>query len=80
MSQYEMSGSGIQFNNWAKNYDPNEEMTFLTSMIMMLVDAAFYMTLTWYLFYCTSKFFDEGRGLTVEIEGIFFCYPLRLDI
>ena len=46
-SQYEMSGKGIQFYNWAQSYDPNDPMNFLTSMIMMIVDAVLYLILTW---------------------------------
>ena len=49
MSQYEMSGKGIQFSNWAKPIDPSDEMTFVTSVIMMLVDSLIYMILTWYV-------------------------------
>uniref|UniRef100_H2XS46 ABC transporter domain-containing protein n=1 Tax=Ciona intestinalis TaxID=7719 RepID=H2XS46_CIOIN len=49
ISQYEMSGDGIQFYNWNKSPDPSDGMNFLLSMLMMLVDAAIYLILTWYI-------------------------------
>uniref|UniRef100_H2YX22 ABC transporter domain-containing protein n=1 Tax=Ciona savignyi TaxID=51511 RepID=H2YX22_CIOSA len=49
ISQYEMSGDGIQFSNWNTSPDPSDHMNFLLSMLMMLVDAAIYLILTWYI-------------------------------
>ncbi|XP_039258702.2 phospholipid-transporting ATPase ABCA1-like isoform X1 [Styela clava] len=49
VSSYEMTGKGIQFSNWDKNPVPEEQYTFVTSIIMMLVDAAIYFVLTWYV-------------------------------
>jgi len=42
-----MSGDGIQFSNWLSSPEPADELNFLISMIMMLVDAVIYFVLTW---------------------------------
>lgn len=47
ISKYEMSGSGIQFDNWTTSPDPNDGMNFLATVVMMLFDAFFYFVLTW---------------------------------
>ena len=47
ISQYEMSGDGIQFFNWNSSPDPNDDISFVITLIMMLVDAVIYMLLAW---------------------------------
>ena len=49
ISQYEMSGDGIQFYNWSTSPDPSDEISFVITLIMMLVDAVIYMILAWYV-------------------------------
>jgi len=49
VSKYEQGGTGIQFDNWASSPDPEDEMTFLISWVMMLADGAIYLILMWYV-------------------------------
>nr|CAB3219608.1 ATP-binding cassette sub-family A member 1-like [Phallusia mammillata] len=49
ISEYEMSGDGVQFSNWGSSPDPNDQLNFAITLIMMLVDAALYFMLTWYI-------------------------------
>ncbi|XP_023276845.1 ATP-binding cassette sub-family A member 1-like isoform X1 [Seriola lalandi dorsalis] len=48
-SKYEEQGIGIQWYNIGKSPEEGERYTFIVSIIMMLFDAVFYWTLTWYI-------------------------------
>lgn len=50
ISQFEMSGEGIQFFNWNISPNPDDQLTFVISLVMMLVDAVIYMLLAWLVF------------------------------
>ncbi|XP_076811813.1 phospholipid-transporting ATPase ABCA1-like isoform X2 [Clavelina lepadiformis] len=49
LTQLETVGQGVQFSNWASSLDSFDEMNFLISMIMLVVDGVIYMLLTWYI-------------------------------
>ncbi|KAM9425735.1 phospholipid-transporting ATPase ABCA1 [Pholidichthys leucotaenia] len=48
-SKYEEQGIGIQWHNIFKSPEEGERYTFILSIAMMLVDAAIYWVLTWYI-------------------------------
>lgn len=48
-SKYEEQGIGIQWHNIGTSPEEGERYTFIVSIIMMLFDAVFYWTLTWYI-------------------------------
>ncbi|GLD53697.1 ATP-binding cassette sub-family A member 1-like isoform X1, partial [Lates japonicus] len=48
-SKYEQQGIGIQWYNIGKSPEEGERYTFIVSIIMMLLDAALYWILTWYI-------------------------------
>uniref|UniRef100_A0A669F0M1 ABC transporter domain-containing protein n=1 Tax=Oreochromis niloticus TaxID=8128 RepID=A0A669F0M1_ORENI len=48
-SKFEEQGVGIQWRNIAKSPEDGGRYTFITSIIMMLIDALLYWLLTWYI-------------------------------
>uniref|UniRef100_A0AAX7VQB9 ABC transporter domain-containing protein n=1 Tax=Astatotilapia calliptera TaxID=8154 RepID=A0AAX7VQB9_ASTCA len=48
-SKFEEQGVGIQWHNIAKSPEDGGRYTFITSIIMMLIDAVLYWVLTWYI-------------------------------
>ncbi|KAL4006708.1 leucine-rich repeat-containing protein 16 [Sarotherodon galilaeus] len=48
-SKFEEQGVGIQWRNIAKSPEDGGRYTFITSIIMMLIDALLYWVLTWYI-------------------------------
>lgn len=48
-AKYEQQGVGIQWSNMSRSPEGGESYTFSLSIVMMLVDAALYWTLTWYI-------------------------------
>lgn len=48
-AKYEQQGVGIQWSNMSQSPEGGGAYTFSLSIIMMLVDAALYWTLTWYI-------------------------------
>ncbi|KAM8881267.1 phospholipid-transporting ATPase ABCA1 isoform 2-T2 [Synchiropus picturatus] len=48
-SKYEEQGIGIQWSNIGRSPEEGEQYTFIVSILMMLLDAALYWTLTWYI-------------------------------
>lgn len=48
-SKFEEQGIGIQWHNIAKSPEDGGRYTFITSIIMMLIDAVLYWVLTWYI-------------------------------
>ncbi|XP_061768543.1 phospholipid-transporting ATPase ABCA1-like isoform X2 [Nerophis ophidion] len=48
-SKYEEQGIGIQWYNVGQSPEDGERYTFIVSIVMMLLDAALYWTLTWYI-------------------------------
>ncbi|XP_061814826.2 phospholipid-transporting ATPase ABCA1-like [Nerophis lumbriciformis] len=48
-SKYEEQGIGIQWYNVGQSPEDGERYTFIVSILMMLLDAALYWTLTWYI-------------------------------
>lgn len=48
-SKYEEQGIGIQWYNIGKSPEEGGRYTFIVSIIMMLLDAALYWMLTWYI-------------------------------
>ncbi|XP_061922729.1 phospholipid-transporting ATPase ABCA1-like [Entelurus aequoreus] len=48
-SKYEEQGIGIQWYNVGQSPEDGERYTFIVSIVMMLLDATLYWTLTWYI-------------------------------
>uniref|UniRef100_H3C1X8 P-type phospholipid transporter n=1 Tax=Tetraodon nigroviridis TaxID=99883 RepID=H3C1X8_TETNG len=48
-AKYEQQGVGIQWSNMNRSPEEDQGYTFTLSIVMMLVDAALYWTLTWYI-------------------------------
>uniref|UniRef100_A0A3P9L2N4 P-type phospholipid transporter n=1 Tax=Oryzias latipes TaxID=8090 RepID=A0A3P9L2N4_ORYLA len=49
LSKFEEQGVGIQWHNIATSPEEGQRYTFIVSILMMLLDAAIYWVLTWYI-------------------------------
>lgn len=49
LAKFEQQGVGIQWSNMNQSPEDGEPYTFTLSIIMMLMDAALYWALTWYI-------------------------------
>lgn len=57
-AKYEQQGVGIQWSNMNRSPEDDKGYTFTLSICMMLIDAALYWTLTWYI----ENVFPGGRN------------------
>nr|CAB3219609.1 ATP-binding cassette sub-family A member 1-like [Phallusia mammillata] len=49
ISDYELTGDGIQFSNWLSSTEAGDRLNFATTLGMLLLDSIIYFTLTWYV-------------------------------
>uniref|UniRef100_A0AAQ4RWK1 ABC transporter domain-containing protein n=1 Tax=Gasterosteus aculeatus aculeatus TaxID=481459 RepID=A0AAQ4RWK1_GASAC len=66
-AKYEVQGIGIQWYNINSSPEEGDNYTFIVSIIMMLVDAAIYCLLTWYI----ENVFP---GTHFSADSLFSCY------